>query len=288
MRPMSPSLPRLCLIVFAGFLSLIQMHGQATADMPLAGAAGLSTTSTGPYRFIAAHGRRALISGYADGGLDVWAYPFQVLRNYRVSFRESGSTSDVSGESIVSRVDYEPGWVERVYLGPDFVVRERLFVPLDTPGAILSYSVESGRPMEIAVHATPVLNLMWPGALGGQETRWDASLSAYVLSEPLEGYSAVVGSPEIDAHDQIVNRAMQGGDGAELGFTLRPRADGTANVLVILNAAKTADAGAAYTRLIQERDALAAQSGSACACTAGERTATGDAGCTRQPGVRVG
>lgn len=262
MRAMNSSLPRLCLVVFLGIFSLLSMNGQEPAELPASGggSSGLSTTSVGPSRFVAAHGRRALVSGYADGGLDVWAYPFHVLRNYRVSFRESGATSEVPGEAIVSRVDYEPGWVERVYLGPDFVVQERLFVPLDTPGAILSYSVESGRPVEISVHATPVLNLMWPGALGGQDTRWEDSLNAYVLSEPLDGYSAVVGSPEIADHDPMVNRAMQGGDGTELGFTLRPRADGSANVFLILNPPKTADVGAAYTQLIQQRDALAAQS----------------------------
>jgi len=43
----------------------------------------------------------------------------------------------------------------------------------------------------------PVLNLMWPGAVGGQGLGWNPSLSAYVLSEQDHGFTAVVGSPDL-------------------------------------------------------------------------------------------
>jgi hypothetical protein len=71
--------------------------------------------------------------------------------------------------------------------GPDFSVRETLFVPLEEPGAILTYQIESIRPIDIEIHATPVLDRMWPVAIGGQCLAWKARLSAYVLSEPACG-----------------------------------------------------------------------------------------------------
>jgi hypothetical protein len=45
-------------------------------------------------------------------------------------------------------------------LGPDFSVRETLLVPLEEPGAILTYQIESTRPIVIEIHETPVLDLM--------------------------------------------------------------------------------------------------------------------------------
>ena len=212
-----------------------------------------------PERFIAVHGRRALVDGYASEGLEAWAYPFQILNGYRVAFRPEGATTATNGADILRRVIYEPDSVTRIYLGADFVVREKIFVPLNEPGAIFTYSVESGKPVDIDVYATPVLNLMWPAAVGGQSAAWNASLSAYVLSEPADGFTAVVGSPNIVAHDTPDNRTAHGAAGTGLGFTLRPDASGAARVFMALNPAHAADEGVLFEKLIQDRDSLQAE-----------------------------
>jgi hypothetical protein len=210
-------------------------------------------------RFFAAHGRRALLDGYAAQGLEAWVYPFQIFRDYRLAFRVDGTATSIKGQEILSRIDYEPDAVTRIYLGPEFIVRERLFVPLNQPGAILSYSIQRNHAVEIEVHATPVLNLMWPAALGGQSFTWNPPLSAFVLSEPANGFTAVVGSPDIIAHDEPGNRTMQGADGAEIGFTLRPGASGIATVFLALNPPHASDAGALFHALIHDREALEAE-----------------------------
>jgi len=207
--------------------------------------------ASAPARFIAVHGRRALIDGYASGSLEIWAYPFQILNGYRVAFRVSGTTTAVRGEDILRRVTYEPAAITRIYLGPGFVVRERLFVPLDQPGAILTYQVESSQPVEIEVHAIPVLDLMWPGAVGGQSAAWSSLLSAFVLSEPEDGYRATIGSAEAVAHDEIVNSAASGGNGARLGMTLRPE-NGVARVFVALDPPGGGDPGTSLRQLIHD------------------------------------
>jgi len=242
------------------FVPICCAGAQATASTnhPEAGLA-LDTEAVSPSRFIAVHGRRASIVGYASAGLEVWAYPFQILNNYRVAFRATGATTPIPGQSILSRVVYEPDSVMRIYLGPDFMVRETLFVPLDQPGAILTYQIQSSHPVEIEVRAVPVLDLMWPGALGGQSTAWNSSLSAFVLSEPADGYSAVVGSPDIVAHDDIFNRAVDGDSTNSLGFTLRPDSSGVARVFLALNPPHAADTGALFRQLIKDQPAYEAQ-----------------------------
>ncbi|TLY57239.1 MAG: hypothetical protein E6K48_15150, partial [Gammaproteobacteria bacterium] len=164
-----------------------------------------SSDATLPSRFISAHGRRAALFGYSENGLEAWAYPVQILNGYRVSFRQQGAATEIEGQAILRRITYSPQAVTRTYVGPDFVVREELFVPLELPGAIVSYQIEGARPVDLLVRFTPVLDLMWPASIGGQESVWDASASAYILSEPLHRFTARVGSPDIVAHDDTVN-----------------------------------------------------------------------------------
>ena len=219
----------------------------------------LNTDAVAPQRFVAAHGRQALIGGYASKGLEIWAYPFEILNNCRVSFRVAGTTTSIDGQSILRRVTYKADLITRVYLGPDFVVNETLFVPLNEPGAIITYSVQSQRPIDIDVHAAPIFNLMWPASLGGQSSSWNPDLSAFVLSDATSGFSASIGSPNILDHDDIGNRTTQGANGADLGFTLHPGSDGVANVYVALNTPGLHDPGMLLHKLVQERQALGAE-----------------------------
>jgi len=55
------------------------------------------------------------------------------------------------------RVIYAPTAL-RAFIWPDFIVREKIFVPLNEPGGIITYSVEGPRQVDIEVHAMPVLN----------------------------------------------------------------------------------------------------------------------------------
>src|ERR1019366_9554987 len=126
----------------------------------------------GPRRFISVHGRRAAIFGYSEDGLEVWAYPLQILSSSSVTFRQQGATTGIDGQTLLRRIIYSPEAVTRIYAGPDFIVREKLFVPLDEPGAIIRYEVESARPVDIVIRFIPVLDLMWPASIGGQEVVW--------------------------------------------------------------------------------------------------------------------
>jgi hypothetical protein len=214
--------PLVACVLLLPLLCCSSTFSQQTAAFKSPASQELSTLDVGDHRFIAAHGRRSLVAGYASGDLEIWCYPFQILSGYRVSFLPEGQTTPIDGRRIVRRVVYHPDSVTRIYLGPGFVVREKLFVPLDRQAAILTYTVQAAHPVDIVIHAAPVLNLMWPGGLGGQATAWHNELSAYVLSEPELGYSAVAGSPQIALHDEPDNSTEPASKEAGIGFTLRP------------------------------------------------------------------
>jgi glycogen debranching enzyme len=179
------------------------------------------TLTTRPMRFIGVHGRRAAVLGYSENGLEIWAYPIQILKAYRPSFRLDGTTTEIDGLAILRRITYSPESVTRIYVGTDFIVRETLFVPLDQAGAIISYDVESDRPIDIILRFTPVLDLMWPAALGGQEVNWDNAASAYEFSEPTHRFAATIVSPNTVAHDETPNATQQPSRESGFGFTIR-------------------------------------------------------------------
>ena len=201
-------------------------------------------------RFVAAHGQRAIVMGYPQTGLEVWAYPFQILDNYQVRFRPLGLNALKDGRQLLRRVDYRPDSVTRTYVGPDFLVRERLFVPLDEAAAVLSYEVEGIRPIDIDVHFTPSLNLMWPGGLGGQYTRWKPAADAkgvpgFVIAGQGNDLAGIIGFREATAHDDTVNSAHLTEHG--YSFLLHPVANKAAVYIALTPAAE--DASAALGKL---------------------------------------
>ncbi len=211
-----------------------------------------STDSVGPRRFLSVHGHRAAIFGYSEAGLEVWAYPVQILSSYAVSFRHPGVTTLIDGQAILRRIVYRPESVTRIYAGPDFIVREKLFVPLDDPGVIIEYTAESARPIDIELRFIPVLDLMWPAGMGGQEIIWNDAASSYSLFEPAHRFSASIGSPDIVSHDETHNLSQRPGRSYGVAFTIR--ANGVthrAAKVVIAGGVGTQDATAIADKLAQ-------------------------------------
>ncbi|MFC4314523.1 hypothetical protein ACFPN2_35985 [Steroidobacter flavus] len=188
--------------------------------------------STQGERFIAARGQRAGIFGYSESGLEIWAYPLQLVDSFHVSFRQQNGTTEIPGRTALRRIEYRPESVTRIYVGPDFVVREQLFVPIDAPAAIVTYEVEGVRPVDILVRFNPVLNLMWPGGIGGQEASWKATDSGYLLTEPLHRYSAFITSPDLIAHDETPNANRPITTASGLAFTIRTSKGDAAEVAI--------------------------------------------------------
>ena len=44
------------------------------------------TDSVAPQRFVAVHGEKAVVMGYASDGLELWTYPLQLISDYDVRF----------------------------------------------------------------------------------------------------------------------------------------------------------------------------------------------------------
>ena len=66
------------------------------------GQLSFQTDSVAPERFVAAHGRKAIVMGYASSGLELWAYPLQLISGYELGFRPAGDTTEISGVGLAS------------------------------------------------------------------------------------------------------------------------------------------------------------------------------------------
>ena len=236
-----------------------------------------SAQANGPGRFVAAHGQRAAIMGYPETGLEIWAYPLQLLSDYQIRFREKGRIEPFEGAALLDRVEQSPSEVVRIYTGPDFVVREHLFVPLNAPAAILTYEVEGRGDVDIEARFKPSLNLMWPGALGGQDVSWNDERTAYVEREPVHGFSAFIGSAETVAHDLTVNVAAHRPESLALVITPKGEPGGARRAQLVVaqderGSARIADLAGRYDALRSEVDAhYAAVLGNAVEITTPER-----------------
>ena len=228
-KPVSSHLTaaHIVLLLLAGLIALLY-PSTAPAQQPF------DTDSVAPQRFVAVHGRKAVAMGYAAAGLELWAYPLQIASGYELGFRAAGNATEINASSVLRRITYEPDAVIRTYIGPDFVIRERLFVPLNDAAILFTYAVECRHSIDIVIHFTPVLNLMWPAALGGQYTRWDQDASAYVIGEETHQYSAFIGTPGVIAHDEILNSAQPGALGNRLSFVIRGGGENSQSVTVVV------------------------------------------------------
>lgn len=241
-------------LALAGCL-VLAMQARAT-DEPAPEQATWTTRAVGPHRTIAVHGRRALVVGFATGGLEAWAYPLQIFRDYRIAVRVPSSGLVYQGDELLNRIDVEPYAVTRSYLGAGFSVRERIFVPLDRAAAVVTYTVNGREPVEIQVRATAVLNLMWPASLDRQSFRWSSGANGYVLAEPVRGLNAVVGSHEAIAHEEPANDIYPGDGIGAIDLTLRPDRHGEAHFAWALNAQRGVAPDAVLAELLQSQKQL--------------------------------
>lgn len=231
--------------LISALLAAVFVPTQTAADATTPTTVNWSVDANGPGRFVSAHGRRSSIFGYPSTGLEIWSYPLQLISGYQVRFRKAGRIEPFEGQSLLSRIETSPSEVVRIYSGPDFVVREHLFAPLDAPGAVLTYEVEGRADILIEARFQPSLDLMWPGALGGQEFAWNDARGGYVEREPLYGFSAIIRSPETVAHDATINTATA--RPAAMGLLMAPRreSDGVARAKLVIAQDQPAEANAA-------------------------------------------
>src|SRR5256885_14495877 len=128
------------------------------------------------WEFLCAVGKKSGVFGNESGRVEAWVYPLKVLRDFHVTVHHDGK--EIPAETLVRSIEARPEQTTLVLAGDTFSIRETFFVPVDEPGAVIKFDVETEQPLEIEVGFHRDLALEWPAAVGGTYAKLDAGLNA--------------------------------------------------------------------------------------------------------------
>ena len=97
--------------------------------------------------------------------MEAWTFPLKLVRDFHLVFHVDGQA--VPAEDFARTLTVHPESSAILYSGDSFQVRETIFIPVDQPGAILQFEIESEQPIEIEAVFQGDLQLEWPAAIGG-------------------------------------------------------------------------------------------------------------------------
>ncbi len=247
---------RLCSRPLAWLLPVLALSALAQAPDTSGNLPQLSREAR-PQQLIAVPGQQSALLGHESGRFEAWAWPLKILHDFHLSVRVGGEI--LSGDSLVRSVTVRPESTTLVYAGDTFSITETLLVPIDQPAALVRLQIETAEPIETIVSFVPDLQLEWPGAIGGVDTDWNPKLHAYVLSEPLQRFEAVVGSPTASQFAETYPVAWPGPEESAFSLGTTPRGSATEYVVMAAALGHPKDAEQRFLRLSTAFDATLQQ-----------------------------
>jgi len=210
------------------------------------------------WEFLCAVGKKAGVFGNESGRVEAWVYPLKVLRDFHVTIHHEGK--EIPAETLVRTIEARPEETTLVLTGDTFSIRETFFAPVDEPGAVIKFEVETEQPLELEVAFHRDLALEWPAAVGGTWANWSASANAFVFGEEGKRFAAVIGSPT--GHEPLLeyeaNYSSSHEESMKLGATAKGRETKIVGIAGSIHG--QAEAEATYKKLIGSYEALEKES----------------------------
>jgi glycogen debranching enzyme len=200
-----------------------------------------------PWEFLSAVGTRAGIFGNESGNIEAWVYPLKIFRDFHLRFLTDGKA--LPAESLARTVIVRPESTTIVYAGDTFSVKETFFVPVNEPGAVIWFEVETEQPLEIEAAFHRDFQLEWPAGLAATFIDWDANLHAFSMGEESKKYWALIGSPTAGEmrEEYQTNYSASDENSVRLGVTQKGREGKVLTVAASVQG--RADAEATYRKL---------------------------------------
>lgn len=200
------------------------------------------------WEFLPVVGTRAGLFGNESGRFEAWVYPLKIFRDFHLIFHVDDRA--LPADSLTRTLTVRPESASILYAGDSFRVRETLCIPIDEPGAVILFEVETEQPLEIEAVFTGDFQLEWPAALGGTYINWDERGHAFVFGEEARKYAALVGSPSGgNAHlSYETNYSASNENSFRLGVT--PKGKETKALVITASMTGMDDAAKAYQRLL--------------------------------------
>ena len=142
-----------------------------------------------------AAGRRAAILGVEEGRFESWVYPIKLFHDCRLTVSIEGGDDNIDLSSYARSVTAKPEAFTISYSHPQFSIREIIFSPIDEPGSVILFDIDTARPLNLMLSFIPDLKPMWPAGLGGQYAAWNQAEKFFVISESRRKFNGLIGSP---------------------------------------------------------------------------------------------
>lgn len=262
-RPFPHAIPALIFLFAATFLPR-QLPAQGIPKFELSPGPLELSGPVNPWRFINVVGEKSGLWGFENGRLEGWVYPLKIFHDFHLAFQLEGLPRIYPGDEAVRAVRVSPHMVQLQYVTEQFSIVETLFAPRQEPGLVFLLDVKAPATMRIFVRFKPDLNLMWPGAVGGQTYAWDAEKKSIRLEEPshrfsaLVGSAAAVGSTAVGYHSYLTDE--QPYEAIELRVTPEEAKNSLIPIVVTAGIRDKYDAAATYEKLLARVPQLFAQS----------------------------
>jgi glycogen debranching enzyme len=241
-----------CRVFGSAFLLGICMTcaGLAQAQQPAqAPAAARELTRTiRTWEFLPVVGARAGLFGNEAGRFEAWVYPLKIFRDFHLTFHVRDRA--LQAESLARELTVQPESASILYVGDSFRVRETLCVPVNQPGAIMLFEVETEEPLEVEAGFTGDFQLEWPAGLGGTFVDWDPKQRAILFGEEARKYAALVGSPTANTAHLAYETNYSSSDQNSLSLGITQKGKETKVLVIAASVTGRADAEKIYQHLL--------------------------------------
>ncbi|HEX6649932.1 MAG TPA: hypothetical protein VF075_10340, partial [Pyrinomonadaceae bacterium] len=150
-------------------------------------------TQSGTFFDVVGHNSVAL--GYENRALEAWVYPLKILDDFECQFTIEGYPLAFRGRDIAVLINARPEATVITYSHAAFTVRQIIYAPVDEPGIIMLFDVQTVLPMTVTFSFRPRLKLAWPAGLMTGNLEWDEKLHAYFITEESKRFVGMIGSP---------------------------------------------------------------------------------------------
>ncbi len=202
--------------------------------------------------FLDVLGRKSAVLGYEHKQLEAWAYPLQILDGFEVSFKLEGYPLELSGADTSATINVRPEATTITYSHAAFTIRQIIFAPLDEPGVVMLFDVDSVLPLTLNVRFHPRLKLMWPAGLMTGSLSWDERARAYFITEATGRYIGMIGSPAARDVSEMPDVEEPRAVPAQFSVTVSPAESKSSFIPVVIAGSikGSDDARAAYARML--------------------------------------
>jgi len=213
---------------------------------------------TQPGTFFDVVGHKSVALGYENRPLEAWVYPLKILEDFQCQFTIEGYPLPFRGPDIAALINSRPEATVFTYSHAAFTVRQIIFAPVDEPGIVMLFDVQTVLPMTVTFSFRPRLKLAWPAGLQTGDLSWDDKLHAYFITEESKRFVGMIGSPS--ARDVSVMPYQEEPRDVPVQFSVEASADALKShfiPIVITGGVEGKDkAKAAYQRLLASIPAL--------------------------------